>query len=65
MCSPSEKIALTLQLVLYLVLCWIRIEKEASASANPVKNQGFKFGDKAGAKVEYVALFICLERILI
>jgi len=58
-----EKIALTLQLVLNLVLCWIRIEKEPSASANPVKNQGFNFG--VGAKVEYVALFICLERILI
>jgi hypothetical protein len=44
-------------------LSWIRIEKEPSASANPVKNQGFNFG--ARAKVEYFALFICLERILI
>ena len=39
MCSPIAKIALTLQLVLCFLLCWIKIEKEHSASANPVKNQ--------------------------
>jgi hypothetical protein len=61
MCRPIEKIALTLQLVLNLVLCWIRIEKEPSASANPVVHQGFNFGKKAN--VEYFALFIWLERI--
>jgi hypothetical protein len=34
--------ALTLHFVLYLLLAWIKIEKELSASENPVKNQGLK-----------------------
>lgn len=40
-CTPIEKIALTLQLVLCLTYCKIKMEKEPSASENPVKNQGF------------------------
>lgn len=35
---------LTLQPVAYLLLDWIRIEKEHSASAKPVTNQGDSLG---------------------
>ena len=37
-----------LQDVVYLRLCWIKIENEHSASAKPVKNQGFNLASTIG-----------------
>jgi hypothetical protein len=61
-CKVIEKTGLTLHLVFNLTLGCIFIEKQPSASENPVINHGvisvFKF------KIENDLLFNCLERIL-
>jgi len=61
-CKVIEKTGLTLQLVFNLALACIFIEKQPSASANPVKNHGLTSGFKF--KVEKVLLLNCLEGIL-
>jgi hypothetical protein len=60
---------LILQPVAYLLLAWIKIEKEHSASAKPVTNQGdnLDFTDVGVCVIEvyHLTLFIWLEGYLI
>lgn len=61
-CKVIEKTGLTLHLVFNLEFGCIFIEKQPSASANPVINHGLRSAFEF--KVENGLLFNCLERIL-